>query len=215
MLFGRSAFPPLLNLALFNNTDGFQILSSIVGRGLTSVNTAGDINDDGLDDVILGNAKLSSAHSYIIFGKSQFPSSVNIQLMNNTTGFSVRGLPSLGYSVSRAGDINGDKVMDIVLGAGDLFETGGAYVIFGRPCQFPTLFDSNRLDGIQGFAINALYKNQRLGSSVSTAGDINGDKFADLILASSKEVYVIFGPAGMSNVTHHSLKSSILWNTKW
>ena len=136
------------NLQLFglDGTDGFQISgesgSDYAG---TSVSSAGDVNGDGFDDLIVGanfadpNGDGSGA-AYGVFGKSGgFGPNLDLSTLTGTTGFRISGEAAddvAGWSVSAAGDVNGDGVDDIIVGApgadpnGEL--SGAAYVIFGK-----------------------------------------------------------------------------------
>ena len=90
---------------------------------------------------------------------------------------------SLGISVSMAGDINGDNITDLVLGAQLVnIDNGAAYVIFGSRGGFTSPFNLNNLNGSNGFMVPGITSSGFLGYSVSTAGDINGDNITDLVL---------------------------------
>ena len=174
-----------------------------------SVSTAGDINGDNLTDLVLGapDANADKGTAYVIFGnRGGFSSSFNLNTLNGTNGFIVPGVtPSghLGWSVSTAGDINGDNLTDLVLGAyGVTSNSGAAYVIFGSRGKFTASFSLNTLNGTNGFTVPGIASSGRLGVSVRTAGDINGDNITDLILeapnanANKGTAYVIFGSRG-------------------
>ncbi len=95
-----------------------------------------------------------------------------------------------GGSVSSAGDVNGDGFDDLVIGASRADQNGQerageSYVVFGNNDQFASSLDLSTLDGRNGFVINGIGKDDGLGSSVSSAGDVNGDGIDDLIVGSS------------------------------
>ena len=81
--------------------------------------------------------------------------------------------------MSHAGDINGDGIDDLIIGApSDTVLTnnaGKSYVVFGALSGFGSSFDLSSLDGTNGFVINGIDELDRSGVSVSSAGDINGD----------------------------------------
>ena len=116
----------------------------------------------------------------------QFPASFDLNSLDGTNGFTVPSVSSsglLGVSVSTAGDINGDNIMDLVLSAPYANSNSGAvYVIFGSRGKFTASFSLNTLNGTNGFMIPAATPSGYLGWSVSTAGDINGDNLTDLVL---------------------------------
>ena len=95
-----------------------------------------------------------------------------------------------GWSVSGAGDVNGDGFADMILGAprGDggpantQENAGESYVIFGNGSGFNPIHDISSLDGNIGFVIAGADAYAMSGHSVSGAGDINGDGFADIMV---------------------------------
>ncbi len=197
-------------------TGGFAIVGAQAGDGSgRSVASAGDVNGDGLGDLIIGarEADLSgdvSGGSYVVFGKSD-TAPVNLSdIETGLGGFAIAGAgpgDRSGGSVSSVGDLNGDGLDDLVVGA--LFDdpngqaSGAAYVVFGKADGAGvSLLDVGA--GIGGFAINGAETFDQAGLSVSGAGDVNGDGVNDLIVGSLAEApgliangrsYVVFGKA--------------------
>lgn len=181
-----------------------------VGGSSPSGAAAGDINGDGHVDLAIGAPGRNSA--YVIFGGARRYDTIDV-LDLGSSGFVIGGAaennPVLtGQSVSGAGDVNGDGVADLVIGApwrdsdGDA-DSGAAYVIFGHTGRFGDV-DLTKL-GPRGFAIRGAATADLAGGSVSAAGDVNGDGFGDLIVGAdlndnggdgAGEAYVIFGHAG-------------------
>ena len=111
-----------------------------------AVSDAGDINSDGTDDVIIGafradpNVLNVAGSSYVVFGRSaSFASAINLSTLNGSNGFRLDGVATFDYSgrdVSAAGDINGDGIEDLIIGApradpNNLSLAGSSYVVFG------------------------------------------------------------------------------------
>ncbi|WP_442937986.1 beta strand repeat-containing protein [Nostoc sp.] len=208
VVFGsKSGFDAQLNLSTLNGTNGFAINSIKSGDDLGySVSSAGDINGDGIADLIIGALYAdpngtSSGQSYVVFGsKGGFSAQFNLSTLNGTNGFAINGINAYDYSgcsVSSAGDINGDGINDLIIGAkfadpnGDF--SGQSYVVFGSKGGFGAQLNLSTLNGTNGFAINGINRDDGLGRSVSSAGDINGDGIDDLIIGASQQSYVLFG----------------------
>ncbi|MBN3991121.1 MAG: FG-GAP repeat protein [Nostoc sp. NMS2] len=220
VVFGsNSGFEPSFNLSSLNGSNGFVINGIDGGDGSgISVSSAGDINGDGINDLIIGassaspNGQSAAGSSYVVFGSSNgFGASLNLSSLDGSNGFVINGIDSgdfSGSSVSSAGDINGDSFDDLIIAAyraspNGQNDAGSSYVVFGRSSGFGAGFNLSSLDGSEGFVINGIDADDRSGSSVSSAGDINGDGFDDLIIGAYRadpnsqfgagESYVVFG----------------------
>jgi hypothetical protein len=208
VIFGnRGGFAPSFNLNSLNGTNGFSVPGVAAGDQLgISVSTAGDVNGDGIDDLVLGAFGTNSlaGASVVIFGnRGGFSASFNLNNLNGSNGFTVLGIATggvLGYSVSTAGDMNGDGIHDLVLGShGTNSGAGASYIIFGSRGGFASFFNLNNLNGTNGFTVLGVATGDVLGYSVSTAGDMNGDGISDLVLGShgtnsgAGASYLIFG----------------------
>ena len=211
----RSSFShiDLSSTPLDPSTTGFTIAGGASADLFgASVSTAGDLNKDGYNDIIIGAYGYNGGQGavYLIYGgpKSSLP---NIYLSSSTlnpatTGFTIKGEASsnyLGSWVSRAGDVNKDGYDDIIFGAfGNLGNTGAVYVVYGGP-KSPSfnidLSSTALVPGTTGFKIKGNAPNDLLGVSVDTAGDINNDGYDDIIMGACAKnsnqgvVYVIYG----------------------
>jgi hypothetical protein len=205
--------PSPLSLASINGSNGVVIngVGAYSNSG-AAVSAAGDIDGDGFDDLVIGAPYDfgGAGASYVIFGSDSGPSSpFNLSGVNGVNGFRIDGVSagdSSGAAVSAAGDVNGDGLDDLVIGAPlagpSGSNAGAAYVVFGDLAGFPNPLSLSGLDGSNGFAINGEILSDMVGTSVSAAGDVNGDGFDDLILGASEAnpngdnsgaSYVVFG----------------------
>ncbi|MGF2040088.1 MAG: beta strand repeat-containing protein [Nostoc sp. CmiVER01] len=218
-----------LNLSDLNGTNGFIIngIAEIDELG-NSVSNAGDINNDGIDDLIIGasqaspNGNFAAGQSYVVFGGRNLGSSgsLNPSDLNGTNGFIINGIAEsnfLGNSVSNAGDINNDGIDDLIIGANNASPNGNfaarpgqSYVVFGgRNLGSSGSLNPSDLNGTNGFLINGIAAGDNLGNSVSNAGDINADGIDDLIIGASGaspngnfgagQSYVVFGGANLGS----------------
>ena len=205
------ADPLTLDLSQLGRKEGFKILGAGVNDGFGySLSAAGDINGDGLDDFVLGASGAddngdSSGAVYVVFGRSgNTRGPIDVSALNGTNGFAIFGQSAgdfVGASVSAAGDINGDGFDDLAIGAPGADAngpySGAVYVLFGKAGGFSAQVDLATLDGAAGFTIRG-GSGAHVGGSVSSAGDVNGDGFDDLLVGSYGNSFLIFGKAGPS-----------------
>ncbi len=217
VVFGSDgALPNPFDLSTLNSLNGFWLNGEAVDdRSGSSVSAAGDINGDGIDDLIIGAPYADpngnrSGRSYVVFGSDAgLANPFNLSTLNGSNGFVLNGEGAFdrsGRSVSAAGDINGDGVDDLIIGADGADPNGNysgrSYVVFGSASELPNPFDLATLNGSNGFVLNGEAADDGSGRSVSAAGDINGDGIDDLIIGASSadpngsysgRSYVVFG----------------------
>ncbi len=222
VLFGRSSggFPTVFNLGALNGSNGIRIDGALGAHiGNFPAATAGDVNGDGIDDMIFG-APFSSpdpsgtifvaGSSYVLYGKSTpFAPVFNLDGVDGSNGFRLDGVGTFdfaGQPATGAGDINGDGFDDLAIGTpganpyGE--DSGSTYIVFGQSAAFPAAFGLGVLNGSNGFRLDGPDSGDRSGSTVAAAGDFNGDGFDDVVVgaafsdAGGSETgsgYVVFG----------------------
>ncbi len=217
VIFGTSGgFASRIDLAALDGSNGV----TFVGRtdndyAGASVSGAGDVNGDGIDDVIIGAPGLSySAYyaggSFVVFGRATgFEARFELSSIDGANGFRIDGIndfDNVGNDVSGAGDVNGDGFDDVIVSSDEAAGSAGeSYVIFGAANGFQTSIALSTLDGSSGFRIVGTDVGDGSGTSISGAGDVNGDDLDDLIIGApgadpagndSGESYIIFGTSG-------------------
>ena len=199
VLFGHAGgFAAEIQLSDLDGTNGFQINGEAASSSSGySVASAGDVNGDGFDDLIIGSPNANpngyfSGASHVVFGQAGgFAAEIELSDLDGTNGFQINGEAfedSSGISVASAGDVNGDGFDDLIIGAPlgrpKRGRSGASYVVFGQAGGFAAEIELSDLDGTNGFQINGEAAFDSSGRSVAAAGDVNGDGFDDLIVGS-------------------------------
>ncbi len=198
IFFGGSSISGNINAS---SADVIMIGESTSTRFGFSVSSAGDVNGDGYSDVIVGASANNSntGKSYIFFGGSSISGNINASLADVTmTGEVISN--NFGISVSSAGDVNGDSYSDVIVGAsGNNSNTGKSYIFFGNSSISGNINASSADVTMTGEATSNFF-----GSSVSSAGDVNGDGYNDVIVGATGnnsftgKSYIYFGNSSIS-----------------
>ncbi|MEW6411078.1 MAG: T9SS type A sorting domain-containing protein [Candidatus Zixiibacteriota bacterium] len=155
--------------------------------GMYDISDAGDVNDDGYDDIIIGAN--SNDEGGNLAGKAYVYSGHDDSLLYEFIGQTGQ---CLGFSVSGAGDVNGDGYDDLLVGSAVWSAKGVANIYSGQ--------DGSLLYVFTGEAIGDLF-----GYSVSDAGDLNGDGLMDFVVGAYRHssegyyagrAYIFYGRVG-------------------
>ena len=156
-----------------------------------SVSSAGDVNGDGFDDVIVSTYGVGTVSVYSGMDGSELH-------QWNGTGSG----DWFGISVSGAGDVNADNFDDVIVGAwyadpGGISNAGSAFIYSGADGSL-----LHRLDGVGSY--------DRIGYSVSGAGDVNRDGYYDVIVGAPYAGHGSTGDAG-SAMVYSGLDGTLLY----
>ena len=142
----------------------------------------GDLNRDGIPDFAAGATGDSEGAIYIIFMNRNGTVKSNTKIANNLSGFNPVNLSSgdyFGKSITNMGDLNGDGVQDLAVGAhgdGNLESAEGAVYILLMNTDGTVLSNTKIADGLKLFYPENLNASDMFGSSVANIGDLNGDE---------------------------------------
>lgn len=237
VVFGRSGTTAIDLSNIAAGDGGFVLRGSCAdvphGGASVFVSAAGDVNGDGLADLMMGMPYADagngpwSGRTFVIFGRTSTSPVEATALASGNGGFvingecggtvggssgtSVSGADRSGESLSMAGDVNGDGLADLFIGASALpgglasRTNGRGYVVFGKTGG-GAVYLSNISAGNGGFVIRGMCASEGSGEDVSSAGDVNGDGLADLIIGTytatngsktnAGRSYVVFGKTG-------------------
>jgi hypothetical protein len=232
VIFGKTSGWADIDLANFTSgSAGFWIYgAAAVDQCGADVRGAGDVNGDGADDLVIGAyaadplGRPGAGTSYVLFGHSAATTFSTIDLAtfsSGSTGFMILGAAAGDGSgtLGSAGDMNGDGYGDLIVSSiwydgGGRTDCGAAYVIFGHSAIAAfTDVDLALLTSVQGFRITGAAVNDRLGWSVSGAGDFNHDGYDDVVIGSqANKAYVIFGHTNAAPFLHVNLSMPLATN---
>jgi hypothetical protein len=188
--------------------------ASFIGEGSynssgVSVAGAGDVNNDGFDDILIGaigscEGGFQAGQTYLILGRPTANWQMDLDLSEANASFiGEESFDMSGYSVAGAGDVNNDGYDDILIGAPyndeKVSNAGQTYLILGRP----TVNWQMDLD-LSAASASFLGENDQdlSGSSVAGAGDVNKDGYDDILIgaqendesaSNSGQTYLILG----------------------
>ena len=177
-----------------------------------SVASAGDVNGDGYSDIIVGaqlydNGQADEGAAFVYHGSAAGINSTAAAIVESN-----QAIAYLGVSVASAGDVNGDGYSDVIVGAvyydNGQIDEGAAFVYHGS---------ATGINITAAVMVESNQANARMGISVASAGDVNGDGYSDVIVgaynynngqASEGAAFVYHGSATGINTTAATILES-------
>jgi len=246
VILGRSNLLRKVDLAKYADISfwgGEEAGRNLLGHSLVS----SDLNGDGISDLVIGapygsgrgDNRIHSGMVYVFFGRESLKGIVDLSRQADVTILGAQEGDLAGFSLA-TGDLNGDKLSDLIIGApgGDGYldkasEAGETYIIYGRK-KFPRVVDLSKdwnsrvfgIDSRSSIALLAEDSPDKSGYAVASC-DLNGDGLDDLIIGApfgdgflnkqedAGETYVVFGRKKFPKDIHLSSQADItLYGTK-
>lgn len=222
---GSDSLPDTIDLAS-TTVNVTTILGANGGDGSGFSLACGDINGGGKEDLMIGAPEADNLRGkvYIIYGSETLPSTINLATQADVilSGSATSG--KVGFSLS-SGDINGDGIDDIIIGAPDAVQQSGyTYLIFGNNLLPPNIDLETQAD----VTISGANSNDRSGFSLC-CHNVNGDRIEerdldDLIIGApgvnnwKGEIYVLYGRqtwSGSISLDPASADIEVLGESPW
>lgn len=218
---------------------GSFIIDGVSAGDMAGFAVAGlaDLNGDGRGEVLIGapGMKVGSAadagQAFVVFGPalaggldSGGLDLADLGVAGSGKGFAIRGQAAgdmAGYAVMSLGDMNGDGLADVLVGAPGQdaggIDAGAAYVVWGKAGDAPVLL-SDVAAGIGGFRIAGGSSGDAVGSTLGVLGDQNGDGRAEILIGlrdyndtapNQGAVFVVDGKASGTGVNLNKIAAGI------
>jgi hypothetical protein len=174
LYFGGNTMDSIADIIMYGETS-----DNYFGESLAR---AGDLNNDGYDDIIIGahGYNNKTGRVYVYYGSSIMNSKPDLILTGETS------LTDFGISLASVGDVNHDGYDDVIIGAPTYLSQGRAYIYFG----------GDRMNNSPDFVMtgnSSELHNENFGRSVSGAGDVNNDGFDDFVIGDKYYAYIYYG----------------------
>jgi hypothetical protein len=215
VIYGKPASEAVTDIDLAHELGdaGVKIGGAAVGDKIgTSISGAGDVNGDGIRDLLIGCAGSSpegregAGAAYVVYCTEDMADIDLAEFETGDAGVKILGAAAahmLGTTVSNAADLNGDGLADLVLGAPGAHtelghDVGCVHVIYGSNAQQTNDIDLADFEAgpETGYTVCGNTAGAKLGSAVAHAGDVNQDGIDDVLLSTADHddtVYVLYG----------------------
>lgn len=201
--------PVAADLAVVRDGVGGFVIDGAANEAVGSaISSAGDVNHDGFDDILIGAAQAgdnAAGRAYVVYGRAK-PSALSLTALPAKTSerrfFQLDGADGdgAGNAVAEIGDLNGDKFADFAVAASAAGAGQGAvYVLFGGSLSGALSLAS--LPAARGVKFSGA-ATAPIAAQISRAGDVNGDGVPDLLVAGASDngrVYALLGSATLAS----------------
>ncbi|WP_158027266.1 T9SS type A sorting domain-containing protein [Labilibacter marinus] len=200
ILFNATAqYDPIFKPSVLDGSNGFRMTPTATSHSRLghAVSFIGDINNDGIDDIAIGDdydigdgTVTRPGKVFVVFGSTSImPADFDLSSLDGSNGFIIKGKAEedrLGEVLTGIKDVNGDGIDDFMT-----IDNNGAIVIYGKTGNFPAVIERTDIDGSNGFIVE-----EDGITSVADAGDHNGDGINDFILGVphwDEDAWIVFG----------------------
>lgn len=184
ILFGKPDGLPA-NASLATADVRFSGAATGVVDFVAAIAGAGDVNGDGLHDLLVGDPSDGNGVAYLLLGRHNWPATLSTADAN--WQLQMRGASGFGATVAHLHDLNGDGLSDIAVGAAsDGSANGVAWLYLGREQGTPTPFGPLQAPNCANCTAQAL-------PVLAGPGDVNGDGLADLLFGYGADVHLVHG----------------------
>lgn len=209
VLFGHAgSFPASISVDAFNGSDGLCIIGAVADEHAGfSLAAAGDFDGDGFADLLVGSSGYASSElAHVVLGHATWPAQVSLaDVTASGRGFRLQGPvgSGAGFAVAGVGDVTGDAVDDVLVGApahviGGHGNAGRVYLVPGRAATAGGMIIA--LDTAPGvLRLDGGGPGDSAGSDLAALGDVNGDGARDMLIGAPGQdqyvggAYLIFG----------------------
>ena len=182
--------------------DATYVGESAADQAGTSVASGGDLNGDGYDDIVIGTkVGMGPGKAYVIFGKPSGWTRGNSLGKPDASYYGEANNDCAGCAVAMAGDVNGDGLDDMLVGApqywtGNQFNIGRTYLVFGKAVGWAQNINLSKA----GVTFTGEAVGDFSGERVAGMGDLNGDGYSDIIITAPRRIMAVSGNKGEVHV---------------
>lgn len=208
--------PTAGSLATVHDGVGGFAIDGYAGDGIgAALSSAGDVNHDGFDDILIGapSAASGAGRAYVVYGSAKSSAVTLAPLAAKSTErafFSLDGVAGdgAGNSLAAIGDLNRDAYADFAIAASNVGApnnpTGAVYVVYGGKLSGGIALGT--LKANDGFVLSGSAA-APIGELISRAGDMNGDGIPDLLVSGNTVNGRVYGVPGAATQASTDIES--------